>query len=194
MFGSNLFQWLSGEFYNINALTTDLPITEADPDAATGFLQRGKMVNYKANDITKLAFTTGNAMGILTRNISLNGINNDEGFKNFTIGLTDLPLRRGLAATVRVPNPNAQAIFEGSGAASYDTLVITATTTGYLSSSTARGTQLTVEKGGWRTAQSGEFVLAILEQANYTPYTGGNVRIRVRFTAPYKLVVDTVGP
>ena len=189
MFGSTIFQWYSGSYDVINAKTTDLPITEADANSATGLLKRGKMVNYKANDVSELAFTTGNAMGMLMNNISLNGLNNDENFKNFTIGLHDLPRRRGLACSVRVPRPNSQAIFDGAGAASIDTLVITATTTGFLASNSARGLELTVEKGGWRAAASGEFVLAILEQANYTSVVASGVRIRVRFVSPYKLVV-----
>lgn len=185
MFGSKNFQWLSGGYHHVSVKTTDLPITEADADSATGVLQRGKLVNYKANDITELAFTTGMAIGMLTRNINKLGQNNDEGFKNFSIGLTDLPFRRGLAVSVRVPQVGAQAIFEGTGVASVDNLVVTSGT-GAIASGTTRLTELSCIKGGLYIAQTGDMVLALLDQANLTPLTGGQLRIRVRFVGPYK--------
>jgi hypothetical protein len=185
MFGSKTFQWLSGNYHNLSVKTTELPITEADADSATGLLQRGKLVNYKANDLTELAFTTGMAIGMITRNINKLGLNTDEGYKNFSIGLTDLPLRRGLAVTVRRPAPGSQAIFEGLGVASVDNLVVTSGT-GALASGTARNSELSVIKGGLYLAQTGDFVIALLDQANLTPITGGNLRIRVQFVSPYK--------
>lgn len=185
MFGSLLFQWLRGPYHNNGYLkTTNLPITEADANSATGILKRGKLVNSAANSETEMAFTDGFMLGILTRNVSLNGLSDVTGFKNFTIGLHDQPAKRGQAVTLRVPGLNAEAIFEGVGVASVDTLVITSGT-GAIASGTARHTELSVLKGGWRIAQTTERVWAILEQANYTPNVGGNVRIRVRFVSPY---------
>lgn len=185
MFGSNQFQWLRGSYYKIGyASTLELPLSDAD--ANLGTLKRGKMVDLKTNDETKMAFTTGHAMGILERPVDLYGTTGDLGFKNFTIGLHDLPAKRGACVSIRVPQAGAEAIFEGIGAAGYDTMVITATTTGFLTAASARGTELTVEKGGWRTAVTGEWVLARLEQANYTPSVASNIRIRVQFVNKYK--------
>lgn len=185
MFGSNLFQWLGGVYHKVGyASTLELPLSDADANAGT--LKRGKMVDLKTNDETKMAFTTGNALGILERNVDAFGTTGDAGFKNVTIGLFDLPAKRGACVSIRIPGAGSRAIFEGVGAAGYDTLVITATTAGFLTAASARGLELTVEKGGWRIAAVGEWVLARLEQANYTPSVGGNIRIRVEFVTKYK--------
>lgn len=185
MLGSTLFQWLRGGFTKIGYLkTTELPLSDADANAGT--LKRGKLVAIKLNDETLMAFRTGGFCGILERNVDAFGTTGTTGRMRVYENTPDTPAKRGQAVSLRIPHPQSEAIFEGVGAAGYDTLVITATTTGFLTTGSAEDLELTCEKGGWRAAAIGEIVHALLKQANYSPAVPGNVRIRVRFTGPYK--------
>lgn len=171
--------------------TTELPLSGADADSATALLQRGKMIDEKANDETMMKLGNGNAIGILTRNVSLTGTKNLQWFQNLTLGgHIDTPVTRGLPVTLFMPYPGCEAIFEGAAVdvagSAIDHLVLK-TGTGAISGATAVDTALSVINGCWRIAQTGDFVLALLKQANYTPKTVGSIRIRVHFIPKYKI-------
>jgi len=189
MFGHQYFRWLMGEFDRVNGTTADVNLSDADANA--GELGVGIMLDYKADSHLALAFVTGSAIGFTTQAIDQYGTTSAAVYRNLDvreksgIPFIQVPVKKGQPIALSVPRPHSMAEFEGLGAASYGNRVITATTTGFLSSSTARRTPLSVERGGWKEAQSGELVLAFMEQANLTPYTAGNVRIRIKFTAPY---------
>lgn len=191
-FGHNRFQALStpkGTGQNISFLkTTNLPITHADANSATGTLLLGKMVDYAAASEAEMRLGTGFAVGILTQSISLNGTKDDAGFKKLTVGgFPDIPAARGLPVGIFCPWPGFECIFEGAGdtgANMIDHLVIK-TGTGAIGGGTADLTELSVINGAWRVAQSGDFVLALFRQ-NLTPNNAGEIRIRIRFIAPYK--------
>ena len=197
MFASTRFELLSTPHkvaHEIGFLkTTELPLSSADADSATAVLQRGKIVDYKDNDETLMKLGTGYGVGMLMRNISLNGLRTLAGYQAVMEGgYPDTPVSRGLAATILCPHPGFEAIFEGlcditSGvAAAIDHLVVT-TGTGALSAATPINTQLSVVNGAWRVAQAGNYVLAHMRQANLAPKNVGELRIRVRFCSPYLL-------
>ena len=169
--------------------TTELALSNADANSATAVIQVGKMVDYKDNDETLMKYGMGNAIGILTRPVSLNGTTDDAGFKKLTLGgFYDIPVKRGLPVSIFKPFPGCEAIFEGAGNTAgnmIDHLVISAGT-GALAAGTAIGSELSVTNGAWRIAQVGDWVLAKLLQANYTPVNATEVRIRLSFVAPYK--------
>lgn len=196
-FGSTRHQWLTPKaFFEIGYLkTTELPLSTADANSPTASLQSGKMVDMKDNSETEMKLGTGYSIGILTRPISLLGTRDPATFQKMTIGnqkLVDLPVSRGLCVTVQCPYPGAEMLFEGAaditGAGTVlqaiDHLVVK-TGTGAISAVTAINSELSVVNGAWRLAQSGDFVLAQLRQANLTPINAGEIRIRVRFCSPY---------
>lgn len=195
-FGSNNFQLLTDPTkYNgvhVSFLkTTNLAITNADANSATGTIQVGKMVDYAAASEAEMRYGTGYAAGILANFINLNGTTDDAGFKKLTIGgFPDIPAKRGLACGMFCPFPGVEAIFEGAADISggngpaIDSLVVK-TGTGALSGGTTDLTELSVVNGAWRVAQSGDFVLALFRQS-LTPVTVGSIRIRVRFVGAYK--------
>jgi hypothetical protein len=186
-FRSSTFKWLMGEFDKVPGNSSGLALSDGDANAGT--LGKGVICDYAANSHTVFAMLDGKGIGILESDVDQYGVNTDAHIvrRQFDKNVYDIPIKKGQPVSLIVPHPNSMAEFEGLGAGSYNNKVITATTTGFLSSGTTRHTQLSSYKGGWRTAQSGDLVLALLEQANLTPETAGNLRIRVRFVSPYVL-------
>jgi len=74
--------------------------------------------------------------------------------------------------------------FEGLGTLGVGNLVVTSGT-GSISSSTAKRTELSVTMGSLRVAQSGDTVLYLMEKADVTLTTVGNVRVRVKAVGHY---------
>ena len=189
MYGHQYFRWLMGDFHRVSGTTADVNLSDAD--AAAGELGVGIMLDFKADSHLALAFVTGSAIGFTTQAIDQYGTTSATVYRNLDvreksgIPFIPVPVKKGQPVALSVPEPWSMAEFEGLGAASYGNRVITATTTGFLSASTARRVPLSVERGGWKEAQTGELVLAFMEQSNLTPYTVGNIRIRVRFCSPY---------
>jgi hypothetical protein len=140
-----------------------------------------------------MKFGTGIAWGILTRDVNFSGTTNDAGFKKLTVGgFPDIPVKKGACVTIQVPLPGAEAIFEGAvditsgvAAAIDGPGLVLKTGTGAISAATPVNSRLSVVNGVWRLAQTGDFVLAHLKQANYTPKNAGEIRIRVRFCVPH---------
>lgn len=177
--------------------TTELAITAADADSATGAIQPGKLVDNKANSESLLKYGSGYAIGFITEYVTLNGTKNDEWFKKLTLGgYPDTPVTRGLPVSVVCPFPGLEAIFEGavdissSNTPAIDGLVVK-TGTGAIATNTAINSDLSCINGCWKLAAAGDFVLAHLRQANLTPNNSGEIRIRVRFCSPHLKVVDT---
>lgn len=194
-FGSTRFQLLcdptkaNGRHISYLA-TTELPLSNADANSATAILPLGKIVDYKDNSESLMKLGSGNGLGILTQAVSLNGTKDDAGFKKLTVGgYPDIPVTRGMCVGVFCPFPGIEAIFEGAvdisggNGAAIDGLVIK-TGTGAIATGTALNTALSVLNGAWRQAQTGDTVLGILRQANYTPNNSGEIRIRVQFCSP----------
>ena len=189
-FGSTRMEYLSGKesFREIGYLkTTNVPLSQAS--ANLGVLQLGKMMNEAAdpNEETEMVLGDGFALGFMTRALDLYGTTGDTSYKKLGIGNIDIPVKRGAPVTLQCPFPGAQAIFEGTGSAATpgDTLVCDAGT-GALSSGTAKLSELSVIKGAWRLAQTGEMVLGLLLDNNLTPKNVGELRIRLMFVSPYK--------
>lgn len=188
MYGNNKFKWLSGrEFKAIGICSTSgLALADSDSNHPTAVLEIGLMVDAVLS--TKvLSIVNGKATGFLSQRVSLNGITDNQGFRDFSIGKLDLPVKKGAPVSIHIPDPNTYAEFEGLGASSIGNFVITATDTGALQTNTARGTALSVKKGGWYIAQPGDMCLAHLETASITPVTSGNRRICVKFVSPYQI-------
>lgn len=185
-FASTTFKWLLGDFSKLEGNSSGLALSDADADA--GSLGKGVICDFAANSHTVFAMINGKGIGILEDSVDQYGVNTDANIvrREFDKNPFEIYKKKGQPVSLIVPAPNSMAEFDGAGAASYGNKVITATTTGYLTSATARYTQLSSYKGGWRTAQSGDLVLALLEQANLTSQVSG-VRIRVRFVSPYVL-------
>lgn len=200
-FGSTLFEFLTPKaFFEIGYLkTTELPLSAADANSATAVLKIGKVVDFKDNSETEMKFGTGYGVGFLTRPVSKLGrmeVNNllREAQMGTAHGAEDVPVTRGQPVTIQCPYAGAEFIAEGqadiTGAGTVlqgiDHLVVK-TGTGAISAGTAINSLLSVVNGAWRIAQTGDFVLATLRQANYTPVVAGGIRIRGRWISPYRI-------
>lgn len=184
--GSKLVRWLGDvDTYDVdNGSSASLSLSEAG--ANTGTLLAGNMLEWAAGDDKVLAHVTGHAVGMLQQDINLYGTTDADAYRKQGVGdQWNIPAKKGAEVSIRKPKPGCEAIFEGEGVGAINNFVITSGT-GAIASNTARFTALSVYKGGWRQAQTGEFVLAHLEQADLTPLDDdANLRIRIRFCSPY---------
>lgn len=187
MFGSTLFQWVHGQIEHIGYYgTTNLALP--DSSVNSGVLPKGTFVDGSADDTpdnAEAVLASGSGfLGVLVQDVDTEGLTGDSGFKKFTIGKLDNPVKQGAKVSIRKPMPNGQAEFEGLGTAQPGNLVCTSGT-GSLSSGTAKETELSLFNGALRVAQTGDLVVAHMMNANVTPKTSGNLRIRVKFVSPY---------
>lgn len=184
MFGSPYVKYISGEWYHYGVMTTEeLPI----PDGVT--LTKGTWLNPKnGTDDTIAQLASGVALGFATQDMDNEGHTSLQAFQDVSIGKQDIPIKKGQAMTVRVPNTNSRLEFEGAGAAVPGNLVCTSGT-GAIASNTAKDTELSFLNGCIRKAQTGDIVQLLLETAALTaenPNDGdANVRIRVRVVGGY---------
>ena len=191
MWGSTRFKWARGDFDNVGYLkTTNLALSTADANSTTAKIQKGKLMARDTETEMKYATDT-EFQGILTEQISLDGITGSDGYIHNAIWNSpqgregrEIPARRGKAVTLRVPLPFSEAEFEGVGDASIETLVAT-TNTGAITVGTAAMTELTCNLGSWIVAAAGDWVIAHLIDPTLTPNNTGEVRILVRFVSPY---------
>lgn len=179
MFGSNFFKIVNGSHKAVGYMTTENFVI---PEGVT--IPKGTIVDSLTGDDTKQVFASGQGIGHTTQDVTLEGQTSLSEFKNRVIGKRDLPIKIGQAVTVRQFDPGAELEMEGLGAAGPGNLVAT-TGTGAISDSTARKTELSAHIGSLRVAQTGELVMYHMEDAGLTPYTEGNVRVRISVVSPY---------
>lgn len=196
MYGSELFRWTFGDFQHYGlAKTTNLALSDADANSPTAVVPRGKLVQLDPTDMSELVYagpTTG-LLGMLLDMLSLDGVYNYEGIAKRSLGFAaadgapdTLPKKRGITSTVRVPDVNSMAEFEGPAttAGIVDNLLATAGT-GAITAATPVGALLGCFEGGLRVAQTGDVVVAEMVKADVTPMTAGNIRVRVKFVSQY---------
>jgi len=133
----------------------------------------------------EMQYASGVQIGYMTQDMTLEGQGSLQAFKDRAIGKKDIPATKGQAITLRVPNAGSEIEVEGLGEAGVGNLLVTSGT-GSISTGTARKTELSTIMGSTRVAQSGDIVMGLVLDANLTPYTAGNVRIRYQVCAPYK--------
>lgn len=183
MYGSSTFKSVWGKWDHYGTLkTTNVPLGPADPD--DGELPRGTFLDIDPTDETEAILASGNAVGLTVQDIDNEGLTGLQGYQDFTIGKLDRNVKKGRPVSLRNYYPGAFLEFEGKGAAAPGNLVAT-TGTGALSTGTAKGTELSFLNGSIRAAQSGDNVFMLMEKADVTPETGGNVRVRVKMVSPY---------
>ena len=180
MYGSSTFKWVHGKWDHLGFLkTTNIPLSDAD--AAVGVIPRGTWFDYEAGSIEEAALGSGNAIGVTVQDLDHLGMTGLQAFQDFSIGKLDRNILKPRPVSLRRPVSGAEMEVEGLGTALPGNLVCTSGT-GSISSGTARKTELSVLNGCLRVAQSGDIVLAIMEDANLTPEAVGNVRILIRAT------------
>jgi len=179
MYKSDTFQWVWGKWDHYGTLkTTLLPI-------ATGaVVPRGTHLDIASTDEHEAALGSGSAIGIMVQDLDEEGLTGLQGFQDFTIGKLDRNVKQPRPVSLRVPHVGAMMEFEGLGTLGVGNLVVTSGT-GSISSSTAKRTELSVTMGSLRVAQSGDTVLYLMEKADVTLTTVGNVRVRVKAVGHY---------
>lgn len=183
MWGSDLFRQVNGNWDHVGTVTAALPAGFTYP---IGTHLQYKPVDASSDDESQAVLASGLAVGFMTQPMDDNGLEGDASFKKMALGLKNLPLKNGSEVSLRRPGLHAEMEFEGSGTALPGNLVCTSGT-GAIATSTALKTELSVLNGCLRQAQSGDFVMYILENAKVTPEAdAANVRIRVRAVGPYK--------
>lgn len=180
MFGSDYFKIANGTWDHVGYLAAS-----GMPNIGTGVYRKGTLVDQKSDNEYVAVLATGRVLGLITQDVDENGLDNDLGFKNFTIGKLDNPIKRSISRiTVRRMAPGSHLEYEGKGAASVLGNLVATAGTGALSSSSTRGTELSVLNGCIREAQSGDIVSFHLLKADLTPVADAtNLRILVERVA-----------
>lgn len=191
MYGVSYFKPVWGEHDVFGTLkTTNLALSDAD--ANLGTIKMGKAMDIVANSETEMKYSTGATfMGFLMTEVSLLGVTDLALYQQVMQGWLYQPIQRGMAVGIAVPRLNSWWEFEDLGTVGVNRLVITSGG-GAISGSTAVGTPLTIDQGGWRVAANNERVWAEVLRANLTPEVGSNIRIRVKILAGNKLLPNYV--
>lgn len=180
MFGSAQHKYLYGDWHHIGTMAS----TELALPADGTPLPKGTWIQAKNGDEFMMALASGHAAGFLTQDISAEGHESLQAFKDRTIGKFDLPVKKGQMVSLRVPHSESLMEFEGVGAAVPGNLVCT-TGTGAIASNAAVNAELSFFNGCIRLAQAGDIVTLLLKQADLTPEVTGRRRIRVEKVSGY---------
>jgi len=183
MYGSNYFLQLTGEWSTVGYLTTDEVLMPA-ADVNLGILPKGTWMSERLST-SKMQLASGHAIGYTTQDMDTEGTTSLAAYKKLALGgQIEIPMKKGQAMTLRCPKPGAEIIVEGLGTAGPGNLLVTSGT-GAISTGTAVEEELSFLNGSVRIAQAGDKVEAHLLDPGLTPYTAGNVRIRMRKCSPY---------
>lgn len=183
MWGTKLCRMVNGNWDHVGTLRSSLPAGYTYP-AGTHLAYQVTGTYNDNEDVGVLA--SGYAVGFTTQDIDDDGSIGDSSFKNQFLGLQNIPVRNGLEISLRRMALNSEVEFEGAGDALPGNLVAT-TGTGAITGSTARHTALSVHNGCLRVAQTGDFVMYVLENPNMAVESDlvGARRIRVRRVGDY---------
>jgi hypothetical protein len=172
-YGNHYFKPIVGEFSDTVGGKLTLP------DGAT-LLRAGTMLAYKTASREEFDVCEGGKglQGWLTQPMDAVGL------EMLNVVLNTNPnynLKSGQEVSARVMKVGNEFEVEGLGASAYGNLVVSATTTGFIASNTARYTPLSTNKGGFIQAQPGQVANFELVAADLTPEIAGNRRIHVKY-------------
>lgn len=194
MLGSSLFRLIFGQTEQYGVLSYPTTLALSDAAANSGTMKRGKAMAIDASDIDarKMKFAdTDEFKGFLMNDVDELGTTGDKGFKEFTLAYPDMAIKRGAKVSLLVPTVGCQFEIESddNAADTYDNFIVTkAAETGLIETTTALNSLLTFgAKGCMRVAQTGETAFFRMIDADRTPETTGNIRIRVEYISPYKV-------
>lgn len=184
MFGSSVFKpVLDAGHHHVGYLTTEHLVVPTG-----GTLTKGTWVRASESDEQKSVLASGYALGVLTQDITEEGHESLQAFKDKMIGKKDLPVKVGQAVSIRSYHVGSQLEFEGDGEAVPGNLVCTEGSGEELTDSDAVNTQLSFLNGCIKKAEAGDMVQLHLMDPGLTPETEGNLRIRVEVVSPYPYV------
>ncbi len=198
MQGTPLFLPVAGPTWEIGYLkTTNLALSDAN--ANLGTIKTGKAMTFAANSQVEMRYAGSYGFqGFITQDVNLNGLQDLTTYMQNVRGWLNQPIRRGLPATLMVPQPGSLFEVEGVGTVGVDTLIVTSGDN-HIATSTTIGTQLTIESGAWRIAVLGEPVYGKLIDGNLTALisSASHVRAMIQIVSPYPMpvvIADDDGP
>lgn len=173
MNGTDYFQIRYGDVHNVGELA---------PSGTANAWPIGTAMMKTDPEVCVPAAAAGQFDGFLAKEVTAAGPT----FEQMSLGYPNLPTKYGEKVTLLVPEDGALIEVEGepdiAATATPTTtgthLLVTGTTTGYLTTSTAKDTPLSFTNGRWYVAQTNDFVFGILRR-QLTPKTTANVRIEI---------------
>ncbi len=169
MFGSDNFQIVYGETRHMGELTV------------TGALPKGTAVDDSGdNDMAVLA--NGNAVGFITKNVTLAGPT----YEQMSLNFRDLPETSGNKMTVEDVEIGGQVEVENEPSKAYNAstgaMLMVTTGTGDLTSA-AKDVDVSFKNGRFYAAQTGDRVWGRVLNSAVTPIVAGNIRVRIERVA-----------
>lgn len=171
MFGTKYFQLLTD---------TGERVGEFIPTGDTSF-ERGTAMQRVANTErhSERAGGTSPIIGLLTQKVTEDG----PSYEQKSLGILDLPEKVGSAVSMYAPKDGDRLEVEGEPSKGPDDAqsgLLVTDGTGAVASNTAIDTQMSVYKGRWRQAQSGDYVEGLLKRTGVTPEAdASNIRVEI---------------
>lgn len=181
MFGSLLFRIVNGRWETEGYRKIVIPYTIPGGVIIPKGTWIDEDVTSEATLETQGVLASGHGIGFMTQDMNQNGLLDDTGFKNFSIGKLDNPVANGTVVSLRKPTLGAELEYEGGGVVGGGNLVCTSGT-GALALNTARLTQLSVLAGSLRQAQTGDNIMfELLDTGLAKAVSTSDMRCRVRY-------------
>lgn len=177
MKGSNRFKVLYGETFHVGIYTV------------TGQHGRGEAMD-KVEGESRLEATSKHLLGFLTNDVTTDG----PSLEKQMLGYTELPNKSGDYVAVESVQDNGIVEIESEPTIAYNTdpsdptapYLLVTDGTGAISAATAKDTELSLQNGRWRVAQSSDVVKGIMLDATLDPVLADtNIRCRIRIVAGY---------
>ncbi len=175
MFGTDYFQIIHGEGHHIGELTPTGTFTTLERGTA---MQRSTTYGDTHSEVAGVA---EGLQGFLAKKVTDTG----PSFENMTLGYQDLPAKIGQKVTLVQANDGDVIEVEGEPSKAYNASSVghlVTSGTGAISGSTAAGTELSLQGGRWRVAQTGDVINGKLISQLTPVADASNIRIKVRIT------------
>jgi len=170
MFGTDYFQIIHGEPVHVGELT---------PTGFTSPAEKGMFMQREGAEHCKPATSSGApAAGFLTKQITDDGPT----FEKMTLGYPDLPAKTGQKVTLGVLPDGSLIEVEGQPSKAHNVAQLghlVTSGTGAISTSTAAETEVSLQSGRFRVAQSGDYVEGVIKRQVDPVADASNVRVAI---------------
>lgn len=190
MFGTKYARMVSGRWHHVGYLmTSGLPVSLSVrvADAASNgsnssdkIIPKYTLVVPQVTNEFSMVLSSGYAMGVLTQDVSAEGLLGGTGFKNIVIGKYDNPVKQGGYVSIRTPALKTQWEIEGLGDAVPGNLL---RTTGgpAIDGATTFMKALTSINGCLQEATTGDVIVAYFHRLLTPLVDSGNTRALVEW-------------
>lgn len=179
MFGSKLGRMVAGRWHHVGYLmTSGLPVASSVTTHRNGdkIIPKFALVIPEETNEFSMVLSSGFSLGILTQDVSVDGLTGLVGFREFMIQSVDQPVKKGAFVSIRTPNLKTMLEAEGLGASLPGNLVCTSGGAAIDGSTTYRK-ELTCLNGCLQEGSSGDVIVGYFHRLVTPVEDAGNTRV-----------------